>query len=62
MKNKLLKLIMLATLLPLAGTSLALEWQPQPASNLCFRNSQNLSPGTVAAGEYKVIHGMYFLD
>lgn len=59
MKNTLLTLVMFASLLPLAGTSLAQEWQPPLASNLCFRNSQNLSPGTAAAGEYKVIHGPY---
>lgn len=59
MKNKILTLAILASLLPLSGASYAQGAQPQLASNLCFRNSQNLSPGTATAGEYKVIYGPY---
>jgi hypothetical protein len=59
MKNKISTFVMLASLLPPSAASYAQEAQPQLASNLCFSNSQNLSPGTAAAGEYKVIYGPY---
>lgn len=59
MKSELLALLLFASMLPRGSTALAQNEVQQPASGLCFRNSQKLLPGSAAAGEYKVIHGPY---
>lgn len=59
MKNKLLAIMLLASLLPLANTSFAEGFRPQQATAPCFRKRQNIPLGTAMPGEYKVIYGPY---
>lgn len=58
--NKMTLAFVLCTgLIPIAQHSSAESTGISSGQATCYRNSQNLSPGTAAPGEYKVIHGPY---
>lgn len=59
MNMKTLVFLLCTGLLPWSQSTLAEPQTPLQGLTGCLRNSQNISQGIAAPGEYKVIHGPY---
>jgi hypothetical protein len=59
MRNTLLAIMALASLLPYANTSFAEGFSPKQVQAFCSRKRQDIPLGTAMPGEYKVIYGPY---
>ncbi|HEX8595501.1 MAG TPA: hypothetical protein VF682_19830 [Pseudomonas sp.] len=59
MKKSIIPLLLCSVLAQLPTSVFAESPAAGSSTAICFRNSQNIYPGTAEAGEYKVIHGPF---